>query len=160
MRLFHGNNVEVREPKILPRLRALDFGAGFYTTSSRDQARQWAKSVVKRAKRGSPVVCSYEIDDGAFENLSVLKFAEANGDWLDFVVANRKRLPILEKRDLVIGPVANDSTLEVIDYYMRGVFTKAYAIERLKPQNLTGQYAFLSERAVSFLGFLGAEEVE
>ena len=34
MILYHGSNVEVRLPRILTTNRSLDFGAGFYTTSS------------------------------------------------------------------------------------------------------------------------------
>ncbi len=49
---------------------------------------------------------------------------EENGVWLDFVVANRKRMPMPEQSDIVIGPVANDSTIDVINDYMRGRFAK------------------------------------
>ncbi|WP_455010597.1 DUF3990 domain-containing protein [Oribacterium sinus] len=44
MKLFHGSNVVVQTPKILSGLRALDFGAGFYLTSSRLQAQKWELS--------------------------------------------------------------------------------------------------------------------
>ena len=37
MKLFHGSNVIVNTPRILTKLRALDFGAGFYLTSSKEQ---------------------------------------------------------------------------------------------------------------------------
>ena len=36
MKLFHGSNVIVNTPRILTKLRALDFGAGFYLTSSKE----------------------------------------------------------------------------------------------------------------------------
>ena len=42
MTLYHGSNVEVREPKILLPNRALDFGPGFYTTLFRGQADDFA----------------------------------------------------------------------------------------------------------------------
>lgn len=38
MLLYHGSNILVEEPEIRENLRALDFGAGFYLTSSREQA--------------------------------------------------------------------------------------------------------------------------
>ena len=44
MTLYHGSNVEVKEPKILKPSRGLDFGAGFYTTTNRDQAIAFAGS--------------------------------------------------------------------------------------------------------------------
>ena len=42
MKLYHGSNVEVREPRILEPSHALDFGPGFYTTLNRDQAVDFA----------------------------------------------------------------------------------------------------------------------
>ena len=44
MILYHGSNVQVSTPKILVTNRMLDFGAGFYTTSNRQQAVKWAKN--------------------------------------------------------------------------------------------------------------------
>ena len=38
MVLYHGSNVEVKEPRILEPSHALDFGPGFYTTLNRNQA--------------------------------------------------------------------------------------------------------------------------
>jgi hypothetical protein len=34
LELYHGSNVEVKNPKVRQNLRALDFGSGFYLTSS------------------------------------------------------------------------------------------------------------------------------
>lgn len=64
---------------------------------------------------------------------------------------------ILNAYDLVIGPVANDSTLPVIDDYMDGRYTKEEAVRRLLPQNLTDQYSFLSNLALELLTFEGGE---
>ncbi|MDP8032697.1 DUF3990 domain-containing protein [Pasteurella atlantica] len=38
MKLYHGSNIEVAEPKLLTNQRLLDFGSGFYLTSSLQQA--------------------------------------------------------------------------------------------------------------------------
>lgn len=90
-------------------------------------------------------------------------FREGNGRstriWLEFVVGNRKEIIDSNEYDLVIGPVANDSTLPVIDDYMDGRYTKEQAVERLMPQNLTDQYAFLTETALSVLHFEGSESL-
>lgn len=42
MLLYHGSNIEVREPRLLRSQRDLDFGKGFYTTSDLGQATSWA----------------------------------------------------------------------------------------------------------------------
>lgn len=157
MKLFHGSNMKVANPKIRLNLRALDFGAGFYLTSSETQASKWAKTVTRRRRQGEPTLNIYTIDDDKLSELKVLKFESANGEWLDFVVNNRKELLKENPHDLVIGPVANDSTLPVIDDYMDGVYTKEEAVRRLLPQNLTDQYAFLTADALGLLIFGGSE---
>ena len=50
MILYHASNVEVKKPMLAASNRMLDFGPGFYTTTNREQAIRFAKSVV--AKRG------------------------------------------------------------------------------------------------------------
>ena len=91
------------------------------------------------------------------DQIAFLKFDAPSAEWLDFVVANRKGLSLLNSYDLVIGPVANDATLPVIDDYMDGRYTKAEAVARLLPQKLTDQYAFLTAKALSLLEFKGSE---
>lgn len=38
MKLYHESNVEIKNPKILESDRKLDFGTGFYLTTSYEQA--------------------------------------------------------------------------------------------------------------------------
>ncbi len=159
MLLYHGSNVEVQTPRILEKLRALDFGAGFYLTSSKAQAIKWAKVVAKRNRSNQPMLNTYVLAEENLHALKVLKFETANADWLDFVVSNRKGFATGCIYDLVIGPVANDSTLPVIDDYISGVYNKEEAVKRLLPQNLTDQYAFLSDRALQYIAFKGSEGV-
>lgn len=155
MKLYHGSNVTVERPMILPEGRALDFGNGFYLTSSEKQASSWARTVTRRRHTATPILNIYDMPEDAFGVLDVLRFESANEDWLDFIVANRKRLPLAGKHDVVIGPVANDSTLPVINEYMSGGYPKHVAIELLLPQNLTDQFAFLTPRALGHLRFEG-----
>ncbi len=153
MKLYHGSNVEVRNPKIFSILRAMDFGPGFYLTTSEQQAGRWAKVVTRRRAKGEPIVNIYEFDESKIENIEILKFEIPNEEWLDFVVDNRKAVAATDVYDLVIGPVANDSTLPVIDGYMDGIYTTQEAVKRLLPQRLTDQYAFLTDKALGLLKF-------
>lgn len=159
MRLYHGSNVEVKSPEIRQSLRALDFGAGFYATSSYEQAQRWAHAVTKRRQAGNPTVTVYDLDAEKLSDLNILKFETADGDWLDFVVRNRKMMPVETKYDLIIGPVANDSTLPVIDDYMDGKYTKEQAVSHLMPQRLTDQYAFITDSALKHLIFKEVQTV-
>lgn len=151
MILYHGSNVEVRHPRILTTNRSLDFGAGFYTTSSLSQAKRWAQLQAQRRRSGTATVSVYEIDEIAFESLSLLRFKGADAAWLDFVVENRKDLYRGALYDIVIGPVANDRTMSVINDYMNDQIDRETALILLKPQNLSDQYRFGTEGALRCL---------
>lgn len=43
MILYHGSNMIVEEPKLIEQNRFLDFGFGFYTTTNKAQAENFAK---------------------------------------------------------------------------------------------------------------------
>lgn len=151
MILFHGSNVDVREPKLLKIQRKLDFGKGFYTTSDQEQATKWAKRTAARLKQNFGFVTVYEIDDALMSTLSILKFEGPDVDWLRFVVKNRSGLPITPNWDLIIGPVANDQTAPVIDLFLDGMYDEEEAIKRLLPQKLKDQYTFKTEKAINLL---------
>ena len=144
---------------LLKGQRALDFGAGFYLTSSYEQAMKWAKTVTRRRGNGQPIVNIYDLDEQRLATLHVLSFNTADGDWLDYVVKNRRGQAVVDDYDVVIGPVANDSTLPVIDDYMSGNYTKEEAVRRLLPQNLTDQYAFKSTEALAALTYKEGDNV-
>ena len=157
MLLFHGSNMKVDKPKLMPNLQALDFGAGFYLTSSKEQAKKWARTVAKRRNMGQEIVNVYSFNEDFLQSLNVLTFPSADGKWLEYVVANRSSNMGKNDYDIVVGPVANDFTLSVIDDCMANKYTKEEAVKRLLPQNLTDQYAFLSEKAIKLLEFVEEE---
>lgn len=78
MKLYHGSNVEVRNPKILESDRKLDFGTGFYLTTSYEQAEKWAVLTAKRSNYGKPFISVFEYDEEGSNELSVLKFQNAD----------------------------------------------------------------------------------
>lgn len=157
--LYHGSNMKVDKPMLLKGQRALDFGAGFYLTSSYEQAMKWAKTVTRRRGNGQAIVNIYDLDELRLATLHVLRFNTADGDRLDYVVKNRRGQAVVGDYDVVIGPVANDSTLPVIDDYMSGNYTKEEAVRRLLPQNLTDQYAFKSTEALAALTYKEGDNV-
>lgn len=89
MTLYHGSNVEVKEPKILQPSRELDFGAGFYTTTNRDQAIAFALRVTRNRGNGVATVTEYEIDTSlAFGFCDVVKFDGVCVLWVIHVTAH------------------------------------------------------------------------
>lgn len=78
MKLYHGSNVVVQKPQILTSDRKLDFGTGFYLTSSLEQAERWAELTTERRKTGTPTISVYEFDETKLDELKILKFEKAN----------------------------------------------------------------------------------
>ena len=91
--------------------------------------------------------------------LSVLKFQNANEKWLKFVSANRKNLSVKNDYDVVIGPVANDRTMPVISLLFAGVYTEEETVKRLLPQKLKDQIVFKTEKSLQYLKFVEVVEV-
>ncbi|MBO4458500.1 MAG: DUF3990 domain-containing protein [Butyrivibrio sp.] len=151
MILYHGSNVEVPKPMLLKAQRELDFGKGFYTTSDKEQASKWAVRTAKRLKQNAGYVTVYEVDEQKYSGLRILKFDSPNVEWLRFVTAHRKGEATNDDWDIVIGPVADDQTMPVIELYLDGAYDEDEAIKRLLPQKLKDQYTFKTEEAINLL---------
>ena len=89
MILYHGSNVTVDQPKLIKQNRYLDFGFGFYTTTNRDQAVNFAQKVAERRKTGQATLNIYSVSEtDAFQACSLLRFNSPDEAWLDFVAMN------------------------------------------------------------------------
>lgn len=156
MILYHGSNIIVSEPKLIEQNRFLDFGFGFYTTTNKAQAIGFADKVTKRRKSGEKTVSVYEIDEiRAFAECSVLRFDSANEAWLNFVSENRSGNYTGATYDFIFGPVANDDVYTTFTLYSAGVLTKEQTLEVLKIKKLYNQLVLSSEKALSYLQFIG-----
>ena len=156
MLVYHGSNLVVEEPRLIKQNRFLDFGYGFYTTTNKIQAISFADRVYKRKQDGIRQVSIYDVDEEKmFEECTVLRFDSPNEDWLDFVAANRSGNYDGEAYDVVYGPVANDDVYTTFALYQSGVLTKEQTIETLKIKKLYDQMVFTSEKALSYLNFIG-----
>ena len=155
MVLYHGSNVKVDMPRLLSQTRGLDFGAGFYLTSNREQAVNFSKNVCRRTKSGTPFVSVYEFDEAvARRELEVLRFTHANEDWLDFVKQNRLKIYSGKQYDVIIGPVADDAVLPTIQAFIIGQFTAEAVLVALKSSRLFDQYCLVTEKAIALLKFV------
>lgn len=156
MILYHGSNIVVEQPKLIPQNRFLDFGKGFYTTENKVQAISFADKVYRRRKEGIPIVSVYEFDEhAAFAACSLLRFDSPNEEWLDFVSENRNGTYHGALYELIYGAVANDDIFATFTLYAGGELTKEETINRLKVKKLYNQLVFGSERAISYLKFVG-----
>ena len=161
MKLYHGSFMEVKNPKILTVARAGDFGNGFYTTSSLEQARRWARIRGQQVHVTYGVVSAFEVPDSLFENpaLAVKTFPKADSKWLDFVMANRNDTAFEHHFDLVRGPVANDRVYVCLNALENGTADRATILRRLKTYVLADQILFHTAKSLLFLEYVVMEEV-
>ena len=146
----------VSSPKLIQQNRFLDFGFGFYTTTNKAQAIAFADKVYKRRKEGGKIVNIYEVDEQkAFAECSVLRFDSPDEAWLDFVSDNRSGNYEGKAFDFVYGPVANDDVYTTFTLYSAGILTKEQTLEALKIKKLYNQLVLSSEKALSYLKFVG-----
>ena len=154
---YHGSDTIVDIPKILEAKRPLDFGGGFYVTTSETQAKSWAIKVAYRNNNNHRCINRYEFDlEKAKSELTVIHFEVADEKWLDFICANRSGKPTGDY-DIVIGPVADDRVYRVVVEYENGDVDKEIALKRLKTEALCNQILFHTARALECLKYIDTE---
>ena len=161
MLLYHGSTIAVRKPIVSRGRGKTDFGKGFYTTTSREQAEKWAQ--IKRDRMGDEahaIVSVFELDDAVLNNPAyhTRHFDGATAEWLDFVVGNR-RGEVHHNFDLIMGPVANDRLYATITLYENGILDANAAIEQLNTHQLFDQLSFHTTKACKLLTFVETFEL-
>ena len=73
MILYHGSTDLVDKPEIRESDIYLDFGVGFYTTTSFEQAERWAKIKMRRKNVDLGYVSIYEFDMAKAEKELIVK---------------------------------------------------------------------------------------
>jgi len=159
MKLYHGSTEQIEKPRIIKSNRFLDFGYGFYTTTSLEQATRWARIKKQRSQSSTAYVNIYEVDDTFLDILpNVQQFPYANEAWLKFVINNRRGQEA-HVYDCVKGAVADDTLYETLSLYESGVLTVEETVKRLKVHHLFDQISFHSDSALDKLKFIEAIEV-
>lgn len=151
MRLFHGSLQIIDSPRILLPNRTLDFGSGFYTTSSFEQAERWVKRKMNEEVKVG-YVSEYEWNEDA--DLDILSFPSANHDWVSFVLKNRTQLGFEHGHDVVRGPVANDRVYAAFALFEQGFLQEDALIRELRTYQLVDQVLFHTEKSLSSLCFI------
>lgn len=84
-----------------------------------------------------------------------MQFDTANEAWLHFVSDNRSGYYKGKEYDFIFGPVANDDVYTTFTLYTAGALTKEQTLETLKIKKLYNQLVLTSEKALSYLKFIG-----
>lgn len=160
MILYHGSTELVEKPEIRIGVSFLDFGAGFYTTTSYKQAERWAKIKMKRENKDVGYVSEYEFDLEAAEKEAVIqRYRQADMEWLNFVIGNRRGEALDGGVDMHVGPVADDNVYRSIRLFETGVLDASETVKRLKTEVLQDQWTFHTNKMLSFIKFSGSQEI-
>ncbi|MBR1515108.1 MAG: DUF3990 domain-containing protein [Bacteroidales bacterium] len=159
MKLYHGSLELVTTPEIRKPNRTLDYGSGFYTTTSYQQAFEWVQRRLDERKADKGFVNVYELNESMLGGLRCLFFESPTEEWVDFVMKNRTQRGFVHDYDVVYGPVANDRVYASFALYEGNIIDKQSLIAELKTYKLVDQYLFHTSDALRALSFLEGKEV-
>jgi hypothetical protein len=176
--LYHGSYTEVAQIDLSLCRYGLDFGKGFYLTSSPERAASYIPASVRKAKRRGIIADSFKEADGKVSvfqvhpnpNLFIHCFIEADEEWLHFAACNRSRdlFPELRKKyalvDIIGGKVADDQTAVTLNNYVSGAYgtpgterADHTTIELLEADRLKDQFCFRTKEAIASLAFIRSD---
>ena len=158
MKLYHGSLEVVSDPRIITPNRTLDYGRGFYTTTSYEQAEQWVRRR-KGTQHSIGYVNVYELADSLPDDIKQLRFDSPTEEWVDFVMRNRTEKGYEHSYDIVYGPVANDRVYAAFALYESNLLDKEGLIRELRAYELVDQFLFHTEQSLQHLTFIEAKEV-
>lgn len=159
-RVYHGSMDEVVNPEIRQPNRSLDYGSGFYTTTSYEQAKRWVERRMKDKGVAIGYVNIYELDEKLVKNMKSLFFEKPTEEWVSFVMRNRTERNFIHDYDVVYGPVADDSVYTQFALYEGGIISLPTLIHELKTYKLVDQYLFHTEKSLLAIKFVKSEIVE
>ena len=150
MKLYHGSKTGL-VGTIAPSSRdCCDFGCGFYLGSEPTQP------LTLICTKEHPKFYTCEAD---FSGLSVYSF-KPDIDWALFVAWNRgliphafrahydaKFRPITESSDVIVGKIANDRMVVVLDWFFKSFISDVGLLASLQALNLGDQYVCKTARA-------------
>ncbi|MBP3366725.1 MAG: DUF3990 domain-containing protein [Treponema sp.] len=176
--LYHGSYAKIEKINLDNCLDGKDFGAGFYLATDYSQAVKFIKTSIAKAVKNR--IIKADTDAGYVTEFKFMKacdvnvydFKKAGKEWLHYVAGNRKKgifeeeIRKLQKYDIICGKIANDATNRVITAYINNAYGKAgspladrTAINLLIPNKLSGQVCFKTQKSISCLAFVRAEEI-
>lgn len=147
--VFHGTTKRFEQVDLKKSHNRRDFGMGFYTTVLENQAKEWAYRLSLREKTQIYYVYQYTFEESG--QLKIRRFDGLNKEWLEFIKKNRSLGGLQHNYDIVIGPVADDNTMETVQLYISGILTADEAVERLRYNKVNNQISFHTEKALEHL---------
>ena len=147
--LYHGSNKNFDVVDLSKSKDKRDFGRGFYTTTLREQAEDWAEALFDRHKGDGIFI--YETELELTGDLSVKSYEGLSEEWLQMVQKNRTLGGTQHQFDVIQGPVANDKTMRTITLYIAGIIDANETIRRLQFDQVNNQVSLHTPSALSHL---------
>ena len=172
--LYHGSEFIIKKPEFLKGNIHNDYGIGFYCTTYKELAKEWA---AKRSGKG--YINKYILRDDRLKILDLTKppFNDVLY-WVSLLMHNRelssslknnfpKELKYLDEKyllnvndyDIVIGYRADDSYFHFPEAFVRSEITLESLNSIFAAGDLGKQYVLISERAFKLIKFIDYQEV-
>lgn len=170
MRLYHGSDHIIKEPKYGYGNTKNDYGKGFYCTRDLELAKEWA---VLRDRNGFANI--YEIDTTSLSMMDLSSDSYNVLNWLTILLLNREfniNTPIgqrartylldhfavdYEKYDIIKGYRADDSYFTYAKMFLNNTISIEQLSRAMRLGNLGEQIVLKSERAFRHINFIDAE---
>lgn len=149
--LYHGSTLSIERPLAGVGRADLDFGKGFYLTSLRTQAEQWAVRMQLIRAQDTAWLNIYEFDkEQVFSSncYRCLRFDAYDRQWLDFIIASRKGKEPWKGYDCIEGGVANDKVIDTVEDYFSGIITIEQALGQLVYAKPNHQICLLNQELI------------
>ena len=153
-KIYHGSIEDVKRPEIRHPNHSLDYGSGFYTTTSYEQAKRWVERKMNDKDVSVGYVNVYELDDNVLKDMKSLFFEKPTEEWVNFVRRNRTDREFSHDYDIVYGPVADDIVYTQFMLYEGGIISMSTLIQELKTYKLVDQYLFHTEKSLLAIKFV------
>ena len=126
-------------------------------------AKNRGGAICADSRSDTSYVLTFEYDDGAdgHDELRILRF-NTDESWADFIVRNRKGLPLEVDFDIAIGPSADGDIGHILDLYERSSGdAKKELIDSLSDNDLGIQYCFHSQKSIDkYLKFIRSDSFD
>ena len=161
--VYHGSISPIEKIDVAKGKPYKDFGRGFYVTKSKTHASNLAlrNKRIEIERFGRPCEAylhTYEMDMLKLTGFNVKEFPDADLEWIQFVLANRKVRDRTHDYDAIIGPTANDDTMVVINAYLDGLYGEVDSesalnmlLKNIEAENLPVQIYFSKNESTALL---------
>ena len=156
MKLYHGtskkaaNNIKKHGVDLSYSRKNLDFGVGFYLTSDKGQAKNWA---YRKGAANAAVV----IFEANFAGLKQKIFDGFDSEWCDAIYENRvNENDTLQNYDVVTGKMADGKLNDLVDDVKEGIITKEEFVKEIA-HDIGQQIVFKSIKSLGQLKYIAKE---